>query len=287
MYDFKKHSLYKPMEVDSVISTVFTIYLKNFFKLFLFTFLTVLLVQYLFYSIGFYEVMKTFDPEYVEGNLGYFFKLMGKILIISVLAYGILNTFLINYLFVKDIDPNASVGSILGESISKFTIHMIFFMILTSFIMFFGMMLGIIVFVIGILLAAIYFGTVLVSGCSIIVVEQKNAFDAIGRSFSLTHKDFWQAVGSLVLFVLILILISMVLSAIIAIPFVIMFFGNLNDTKSFLEAFNLNIYELGIWQVVLNSIVSALTFPLYAIFSLVLYFKLKYTEDQKAIFNNQ
>jgi hypothetical protein len=79
----------------------------------------------------------------------------------------------------------------------------------------------------------------------------------------------------------------MVLSAIIAIPFVIMFLGNLNDTSSFLDAFNLNLYELGVWQVVLNSIVSALTFPLYAIFSLVLYFKLKYTEDQKAIFNNQ
>lgn len=287
MYDIKQHSLYKHMEVDSVISTVFTIYFKKFFKLFLFTFLTVLLVQYLFFSIGFYEIMKTFDPTYVEGNLNFFFKLLAKILVISVIAYGMLNAFLINYLFVKEIDPDASVGSILGNSLSKYAIHMIFFLILISFIIFFGMMFGIIVFVIGILLAAIYLGTVLISGCSIVVVEEKNAFDAIGRSFSLTHKDFWQSVGSFVLFILILILISIVLSAIVAIPVVIMFFGNISETNNIFEAFNLNLYDLGIWQVLLNAVVSSLTFPLYAIFSLVLYFKLKYTEDQKAIFNKQ
>jgi len=275
------------MEVDSIISTVFTIYFKKFFKLFLFTFLTVLLVQYLFYSIGFYEIMKTFDPTYVEGNLGFFFKLLAKIMVISVLVYGILNTFLINYLFVKEIDPTASVGSILVDSLKKYAIHMIFFLILTTLIIFFGMMFGILVFIIGILIAAIYFGTVLISGCSIIVVEEKNAFEAIGRSFSLTHKDFWQSVGSFVLFILILVFISMVLSAVVAIPVVIMFFGNLSEATNIFEAFNLNLYDLGIWQVILNSVVSAVTFPLYAIFSLVLYFKLKYTEDQKAIFNKQ
>ncbi len=287
MYDIKQHSLYKPMEVDSVISSVFTIYFKWFFKLFLFTFLTVLLVQYLYYSTGFYEIMKTFDPTYVEGNLGFFFKLLAKLLLISVLVYGILNAFLINYLFVKDIDPNASFGSILGDSIRKHSIHMIFFLILTSVIIFFGMMFGIIVFIIGILLAAIYLGTVLISGCTIVVVEQKNAFDAIGRSFSLTHKDFWQSIGSFVLFILILILISIVLSAVVAIPVVIMFFGNVTEGTNIFEAFNLGLYEIGIWQVILNALVSAITFPLYAIFSLVLYFKLKYTEDQKAIFTNQ
>ena len=99
-------------------------------------------------------------------------------------------------------------------------------------------------------------------------------------SNSLTHKDFWPTIGVFVLFILIMILISFIVSALIAIPFVIMFFGNLKETGSFLEALNFQTYDIGIWIVVVNSIVSALTYPLYAILSVVLYFKLKCTEDQ-------
>jgi hypothetical protein len=42
-------------------------------------------------------------------------------------------------------------------------------------------------------------------------------------------------------------------------------------------------YDVGMWTVLLNSLVSALTYPFYAIFSVVLYFKLKYKEDQESV----
>ncbi|OFX86773.1 MAG: hypothetical protein A2W99_06840 [Bacteroidetes bacterium GWF2_33_16] len=282
MYDSKKHSLYKQMEVESVISNVFSTYFRNFLPLFIISFVGVFIVQLFIYSTGFYDVLNDFDPAIVEGNLGFFMKLILKMMLIMIVVYGILNAFLINYLFVKDIDSNVSFTSILGDSLRKFSVHMVFFMILTMIIIMVGMIFGVIVFVVGMLLAALYLGSVLISGCSVVVVEQKNAFDAIGRSFSLSHKDFWQSLGSFVLFVLIMILISIVLSAVVAIPVVIMFFDKLGETGSIFEAFNLKLYDIGIWSAIINSFVSALIYPLYAIFSLVLYLKLKYIEDRRA-----
>ena len=70
-----------------------------------------------------------------------------------------------------------------------------------------------------------------------------------------------------------MILISIVLSAVVAIPVVIMFFDKLGETGSIFEAFNLKLYDIGIWSAIINSFVSALIYPLYAIFSLVLYLK--------------
>ena len=160
---------------------------------------------------------------------------------------------------------------------------MIFFLILSAIILIAGIFIGLIAVIVGSLVAVAYLGTVMMSGGAVIVAEEKNAIETIGRIFSLTHKDFWSALGVVVLFVLIMLLISLVLSAIIAIPVIIMFFGNLNDSGSILEALNLKMYDLGIWVVILNSIVSALTYPLYAILSVVLYFKLKYSEDHNRV----
>jgi hypothetical protein len=122
------------MEVDSVISNVFSIYFNKFFPLVMYSFFGVFIVQFFLYSTGFYEIIKTFDPTMVEENLSYFMKLILKMMLVSVVVYGIINAFLLNYLFVKDIDKSASFGSILGDSLRIHAIHMVFFMILTMLI---------------------------------------------------------------------------------------------------------------------------------------------------------
>ncbi|MCK5169980.1 MAG: hypothetical protein KAQ75_08875 [Bacteroidales bacterium] len=280
MIEIKKHSLYKSMEIDSVLSSVFNIYLKKFWTLFIFSFIGVFMIQLVVYKLGFMEMYAISDPDEL---LKVFSSLIHKISILSVssvVIYGVLNTFLINYIIKSDFDPKVHIGDLFAESLKKYAVHMIFFLILSILIFIVGFFLGLIAFIVGAFVAAIYLGAVLLPGGSIIVVEEKNAIETVGRTFSLTHKDFWPTIGVFVLFILIMVLISFIISALIAIPFVIMFFGNLKETGSFLDALNFQTYDIGIWIVVVNSIVSALTYPLYAILSVVLYFKLKYTEDQ-------
>ena len=274
------------MEADTVISNVFNLYLKRFVPLFAFSFIGILIIQTFLYYSGIYELLKNVNPVDIEGNVVYFLKLVIKMMVLSILVYSILNSFLINYIFIKDIDPNATPGSILGDSIRKHAIHMVFFLIIATIILVFGMAFGVVIFVVGMLVAGAYLGTALITGSAVLVVEEKNAFDSIGRSFGLAHKDFWPALGSLVLFILIMILISIIISAIVAIPVVIMFFENWRESGSIFKAFDINSYDIGVWTVVLNSIVSALVYPLYSVFSFVLYLKLKYTENQILMIND-
>jgi len=265
-----------------MLTETFKIYLKKFLVMFIYSFVAVFIIQMIFYYLGFMDLYNVSDPEDLYRNMPEIFKKMGIISVSSVIIYGFLNAFLVNYVIKSDLDPNIVVGEIFAESVKKFSVHMIFFLILSLLIIVIGAFVGIFAIIIGSVIAMAYLGTVLMSGGAILIAEETNAIETIGRAFTLTHKDFWSALGTVILFILIMFLVSLIMTALIAIPFVIMFFGNLNETGSILEAFDLKMYDIGIWYVVLNSIVAALTYPLYAILSVVLYFKLKFTEDQKA-----
>jgi len=283
MIDIKQHSLYKAMEVDSVLTNGLNIYLKKFFTLFVYSFVAIFAIQIALYQLGFWELSKVgFDNP--NELMAIYSDLMGKIAIFSVLSvviYGLLNAFLINYILQSDQNAEVKSGEIFIESIRKYAIHMIFFLILSTFILIVGAIIGVLALFVGTIIAMIYLGTVLIPGATIVVAEEKNAIEAIGRAFTLVHKDFWPAVGAFVLFILIMILISIILAAIMAIPYVIIFFESWSETGNFSELFNSKIYDLGMWSVLINSVVSAITYPLYTVISVVLYFKIKYVEDQK------
>ncbi len=280
--ELTKNSWYKKLDVDNVISDTFSLYLKNFKTLFLAGFIGIFLIQFGLYEIGIYDFYQTIDPETLAGNLGPFFSKMLLIIGVSILMYALLNVFMINYIF-KATTPgeNLNISSIFKETVSNYWIHMVFFLILAFLIMMVSVVLGAFIFIIGAFIALVYMGTVLLPGGAIIVTEKKNALDAIGRTFLLVHKTFWPAVGATVLYALIMIFISLVLSALVAIPFVIFFFGSLGEGQSFMDAFNPANLNIGIWAVLINSLTAALTYPITAIFSFLIYMKLKYDEDHK------
>lgn len=281
--ELEKHLLYKEMEVDSVISNVFKLYLSNFWKLFIMSFLGVLTIQLIFYYIGFYDLAKITNPDELIAAI---YDFRTELLIGSlsyVIVYGFLFSIIINYLLKLNVENDIDIGLLITESFSKYAVHMIFFLILSLLIYVVGAFIGVIALFIGFFVALFYLGTVLTIGEAIVIAEDKNAIEAIGRSFQLAHKDFWSALGSFVIFILILIVISIIMSAVMSIPLVFAFVDNFKETGSIWESFNVKNYDIGMWSVVLNSVVTALTFSLYPILSVVLYFKLKYTEDKKNI----
>ncbi|MDA3954014.1 MAG: hypothetical protein PF485_10220 [Bacteroidales bacterium] len=283
MIDITQHSLYKPMEVDSVLSNIFNTYLKKFAVLFVSSFVAAFIIQVVFYQFGFFELTKLGDPEEILSAIA---GMRNEIIIGSItyfVIYGILICFLINYLIRSDLDSTLSIQEIFVESVKNNSVHLIFFLILSMLIIIAGAFLGIIVFIIGSFLSMIYLGTVLVPGGTIIVAEEKNAFEAIRRAFTLTHKDFWSTLGAVILYFLIMILISIVMNAILAIPFILKFVNNWRETENFFELFNMQTYDIGSWVVLLNSLVAAITYPFFALLSVVLYLKLRFLEDKKTI----
>lgn len=269
------------MDFDTVLSSVFKIYTKKFLPLFIVSFVGIFVVQLVMYQLGFYELYKVDNPEDMMLMIS---GLMNKISILSisyVIIYGVLNAFLVYYILISDNSPNLYFNDLLIDSVKKYSVHMIFFLILTILIVITGMVVGVLAFIVGMFFAVFYLGAVLIPGGTILVVEEKNAIDTVSRAFSLTHKDFWVNLGIFVVFILILIILSIVVNFLISLPIALLLSDSLKETGSIFEAFNLRTYDLGIWLVVINSVAAAIVYPLYSILSFVMYIRLKYNEDQK------
>ena len=283
MIELEKHKLYERMDTDKVLSNIFSLYFKNFWILVLSSFVAALLIQFAFFQLGFYNLTQLTDPEELLSTIMSMRKELLIGTLIYFLVYGVLISFLINYLLIRDSNSNMPVKTIFTESLKNHTIHIIFFYMLSIIMLVVGASIGLMLFVIGIVFVSLYLASVLIPCFTIIIAENKNAFEAIHRSFSLVHKDFWSTVVSVITFVLIVIVISIILSALMAIPYVVMFFDKIIESGNLLGSLNLANYDIGIWTVVLNSIVAALTYPIYAIFSLILYFKLRYKEENPVL----
>jgi len=230
MDNLKKHSLYRPMEIEAIFSHVFTIYKNKFIPLFLSGFIAFFLIQFLIYNLGITQIYTITDPEEMIKELSGFMGVMWIVVAATVIIYGLLNAFFVNLILKNEGEHQLTSGKLFMESLQKYSIHMIFFLLLSGIIVTLGTVAGIFIFIIGFLIAFAYLGTVLFPGAAIVVAEEKNALEAIRRAFVLVHKDFWPTLGAMVLFVIMMILISIVVSALMSVPFVIIIFDNWSET---------------------------------------------------------
>lgn len=283
--DLKTHSLYKNLDAENVITNTFTYYWKNFWVLFISSLIGILILQMFLYHLGFLELFQNMDPYELERNIGPFLRKLGIVIFLSYIIYAIINSFIIKYLIYKESEEKISRAEIFLMSLKENFLHMFFFLIVATMMIMIGSFAGIVIFIIGFLLAAIYLGTSIIAGGAIVVAENKNAFEAIGRSFILSHKDFWNSLGTFVLFVLIILVLSIILSIFTFLPYATSFIGQIQDFNNLGNAIETRNMNIGVFPIIINSIISALTFPLTALFSLNLYFKLKYNEDQQSGFN--
>ncbi len=277
------HLFYKRSDVETIIVTTFQTYKKLFLPLFLYSFVGLLLIQALLFVTGFTGFFQNLDPQAMESPamISNFLRQMLWVILISLVAYAVLNVTLLTYIERYGRNQSLAVTTVLGEGVRKYFLHFLFFIVLATIMIAFGVMIGVFAIIIGAFVAALYLGTVLMSGGGVIVAENTNAFETIGRCFQLTHKNFWVAVGAMVLYILIMILISLILSAIIMIPFVFIFFQSVTSgDMSFAEMFQPATYGLGAGMILLNAVTGAITYPLAAIFSMALYYALAYNEQE-------
>lgn len=277
------HSFYQRSDVEGIITRTFTTYKKLFLPLFLYSFIGLLLIQGFLYFTGFSEYFQNLAPEQVQNPafMAGVFKKVLWVVLISFVAYALLNVLLLTYIERYGRNQSLSVQTVVSEGMKNYFLHFLFFLFLATIIITVGSMIGIFALIIGAFVVALYLGTVFLSGGGILVAEKTNAFETIGRAFQLTHKNFWVALGAVVLLMLIMILISLILSAIMMIPFAIIFFQSVTSgDMSFTEIFQPSSYGLGAGMILINSLTGAITYPLTAIFSMVLYYALSFHEQE-------
>jgi hypothetical protein len=264
MEEFSSHPLFRKHTIDSAMSSLWDFYKKKFLVLFISSFVMSLILQYISSTIDFTGLTNMTDPVKMLEKVREFIWPMIIVSIINLLFTTILQY----YIIYNPVNPDVNIFVSSYKSLKYFVPYLII-MVLFIFFGSFALVLGLFALIIGVFFAALYLMTIYLFILPVLMVEGPNIGNAISRSFGLTHKNFWANMGWVAAFILILIVISVVLSMVIMIPFTGSIFKGIANPE---EAINTLNYITSPWYIILGSLANALTLPLLPILGAILYF---------------
>ena len=271
MEQFSSHPLYRRHTLDSAMSSLWNFYRNKFLVLFISSFVMSFIVQYISTTLDFSELTYMTDPYEMLEKVKEFIWPMVIISLINLLFTIILHY----YVIYNPVDSSVNIFVASYKSLRYFLPYLII-IILFAFFGSFALVLGLFALIIGIFFVALYLMTVYLFFLPLLMVEGPNIGNAISRSFRLTHKGFWTNLGWVAVFALILIVISIILSMLIMIPFTGSIFKGITNPE---EAVNALDYIKNPSFLILGSLGNALYFPLLPIFAAILYFNGRAKED--------
>jgi hypothetical protein len=271
MDQFSNHPLYQKHNIDSVMNSLWGFYKKNFLSLFIISLVMSLVMQYLSTFIDIKEMQNVKDPlvllEMMKGFLV-------PILVISLVNL-LFTTIMQYYIIYNPLSSENTFVACLLKSL-RYYIPVLIIMILLAFAGSIAVILGIFVLIIGMFFAILYVMTLYLFILPIMMIESMNIGRTITRTFSLAHRNFWSNIGWVAVFVIILIVISVVLSGIIMLPFSFSFIKTIINP----EASAVTDVASNPVFIILSALTGALTLPLMPIFAAILYFNARAGEEQ-------
>jgi hypothetical protein len=188
----------------------------------------------------------------------------------------LLNLIMQHFIIFQPLDEKNNILTSTIKSLRYFLPFLVI-MVLFAFAGAIGMVLGILALVIGVFFVILYLFTLYLFFLPLLMIEGPHIGNTISRSFSLFHRNFWQNIGLTGIFLIIIIVLSVILSSIIMLPFAGSFMKNIfNPGETEATDFRLNPVF-----IVLSALAGAFTFPLMPILSCVLYFNGRAEEDQQ------
>jgi len=271
MDQFNNHPLYRRHNIDSAMSSLWEFYKNNFLTLFIASVVMSLVIQYASTMVNMKELSDITDPMIMLEKI--------KGLIVPILGISLVNllftTILQYYIIFKPIDSQTTFFTSIIKSLKYFIPYLII-MVLLAFAGSIAIVLGIFALVVGAFFAMLYIVTIYLFILPVMMVEDANIGSTISRTISLAHRHFWTNIGWVAVFIILMLVISVILSGIILIPFSGSFIKNIfkpGDAASMADVTTKPLF------IILSAVVSALTMPLMPIFACILYFNGKAGED--------
>jgi hypothetical protein len=274
MDQFKNHPLYMRHNIDSAMSSLWEFYKKKFLSLFLISFAMSLAIQYISTLINVQELSSITDPMVMLGKIK---EMIIPILIISVVNL-LFNVVLQYYILFNPLNSENNFFASVIKSLKYFLPYLII-MVLLAFAGSIAIVLGILVLVVGVFFSVLYIMTLYLFILPIMMVEESNIGNTITRTIALAHRNFWSNLGWVSVFLIILIVLSLMLSGIILLPFTGNFIRNIINPGEAPDLVNMTKNPL---FIILSALTGAITMPLVPLFSCILYFNVKAREE-----NNQ
>lgn len=271
MDQIKQHPLYRKHNIDSAMNALWEFYRSRFAALFLISLGMSLVLQLPGVLIDFKDLSSISDPKVILENPSIIFDKirpyllpLAGIMVVSLFF----NVILHYYILCKPLNPDKNIFVCLIQSLRYFIPYLIIVIIL-AFVGSFLIAMGLMVFIIGVFFSIIYIGMLSLFILPAMMVEGPHIGNVITRTGKLAHTGFWTNFGWTAVFFVLMIVISIVLSGLVLIPFAgsfIQTFANPQDTSKIMGLTTNPLFLL------LSSAINALTLPLYPIFSYIIYF---------------
>jgi hypothetical protein len=271
MDQFRNHPLYRKHNIDSAMSSLWDFYKKRFMSLFLISFAMSLVLQYVSTFVNIQELSSVTDPMVMLGMMK---ELLVPILIISLINL-LFNVILQYYVIYNPLSKENNIIVSMLKSLRYFIPYVIV-MVLLAFAGSIAIVLGILALLIGVFFSLIYVFTLYFFILPVMMTEGTNIGNTISRTITLAHRNFWSNMGWVAVFIIVLIVISLISSGIILLPFTGNFIKtiiNPGETSGLIDMTKNPLF------IILSALAGALTFPLIPLFSCILYFNGKATED--------
>jgi len=275
MEQINNHPLYRRHNIDSAMSSLWEFYKARFLALFIISFVMSLVIQYASTMVNFKELQTITDPlQMLEAIKGF----IGPILLISLINL-LFTTILQYYIIYNPLDSENNIVAAALRSLKYFIPYLIILVLLT-FAGSIAIILGLLALIIGVFFSLLYLMTLYLFILPILMVEGTNIGNVISRTFSLAHRNFWSNMGWVAVFLIILIVISVIFSAIILIPFSGSFLKTIINPENVSELLDFATNPV---FIILSAVMGALTMPLMPIFACILYFNGRAAEEQSQI----
>ena len=275
MDHFSSHPLYRKHNIDSAMSSIWEFYKSKFLSLFIISLVMSLVIQYASTMVNLKELQTITDPMLLLEKMKGF---LVPILIISLINL-LFATILQYYIIYNPLSSENNFFVSLLKSLKYFIPYLIIIVLLA----FFGtiaIVLGILALIIGAFFAILYIMTLYLFILPIMMIEGSNIGDTINRTFKLVHKNFWTNIGWVAVFLLALIVISVIFSAIVLLPFTGNFLKTILNPENGSAVTDVSTNPI---FIILSALIGALTLPLMPVFACVLYFNARANEDQGQI----
>ena len=272
MDQFSSHPLYRKHNIDSAMSSLWEFYKNRFLSLFIMSLVMSFAIQYASTFVNMKELTSITDPmlllEKIKG-------LLLPILIISLINL-LFSTILQYYIIYNPVSTGNNIFISIVKSL-KYYIPYLIIMVLLAFAGSIAIILGVFVLIIGAFFAMLYVMTLYLFILPIMMVEGINIGSTISRTVALTHRNFWSNIGWVAVFIIIMLVISVIFSGIILVPFTGSFVKTIANPENAAKLIDVTSNPL---YIILSAMVSALILPLMPIFACILYFNARAGEEQ-------
>lgn len=267
MNDYRNHPLAGADDLDSAMSKLWAFYKKYFVGMYIISVTMGLLSGIISSGFDLSSLYSgyTGDPQQVMDMM----KGMAvpySLLLIVTFVFGVL---LHAWILERPLGQENTILKVLKSSL------IVLIPVLIVFILFCiaGAMLttiGLVLLVLPGIFAVVYITTVAIFALPVTLIETRNPGTILSRSLSLAHNKFWPNIAWVLVLALIVIVIAIVISGLIMLPFSGTFLKALadpGDATAMLEMAKNPLY------IGLSAFASALVTPVFPILAFILYFR--------------